>query len=327
MENLLLAWQEFRVGKRKRKDVSEFEMRLEDNLLFLHRELLAGAYRPSPYFSFYITDPKLRHIHKVAVRDRVVHQAVFRILNPIFDRHFIYDSYSSRDNKGTHRAVKRLETFCRKLSRNYHYPVWILKCDIKKFFDSVDHRILIKLISAGFADLQVLGLIELIIGSFHTQTGKGLPLGNVTSQLFANIYLNELDQFVKHELKVRHYIRYTDDFVNVSRDEVYLESLILKIGKFLFDILKLGLHPRKIICRKFLQGIDFLGYVILPHYIILRTKTKRRMFRKFIQRREELSRGLIAEKTYASVFQSYLGTLKHCKGFKIKQRLLSLIKE
>lgn len=149
LENLLLGWKEFRTGKRKRKDVSKFEMSLEYNLLLLHRQLLIGNYRPSPYFSFYITDPKLRHIHKAAVRDRVVHQAVFRILNPIFDKDFIYDSYSSRSGKGTHRAVKRLQTFCRKLSRNYRRPAWILKCDIKKFFDSVDHQILMELISAG----------------------------------------------------------------------------------------------------------------------------------------------------------------------------------
>ena len=181
-------------------------------------------------------------------------------------------------------------------------------------------------LNTGLVDPKVLGLIELIVGSFYTQAGRGLPLGNVTSQLFANIYLNELEQFVKYRLKVRHYIRYTDDFVIVSRDELYLKPLTMKIGKFLLDNLKLELHPRKIICRKFSQGVDFLGYVVLPRYIVLRPKTKRRMFRKLAQKSQALLAGLISVKTYTGMLQSYLGILRHCQGFKIRNKILRLFK-
>ena len=137
LENLLLAWGEFRRGKRSKKDVQGFERNLEDNLFCLHQDLEQGIWQPAAYEGFYVTDPKLRHIHKACVRDRLVHQAVFRVLYPIFDRQFIFDSYSCRMEKGTHRAVKRLENFCRKLSYNYRRNIFVLKCDIRKFFGSM----------------------------------------------------------------------------------------------------------------------------------------------------------------------------------------------
>ncbi|MEK7565314.1 MAG: reverse transcriptase domain-containing protein, partial [Patescibacteria group bacterium] len=193
---MFLAWREFKKGKRKRLDVQEFEFNLEDNLFQLHSELKNKKYKHGQYIPFYVTDPKLRHIHKAMVRDRVLHQAVFRVLYPIFDRNFIFYSYSCRINKGTHKAVTRLETFCRKLSQNNTRNIFALKCDIKKFFDSIDQAILINLIQVKVKDNNAMWLIDEIIKSFP----QGLPLGNVTSQIFANIYLNELDQFVKHSL-------------------------------------------------------------------------------------------------------------------------------
>ncbi|MDP3764425.1 MAG: reverse transcriptase domain-containing protein [bacterium] len=299
---MFLAWREFKKGKRKRLDVQEFDFNLEDNLFQLHSELKNKTYKHSQYIPFYVTDPKLRHIHKACVRDRVLHQAVFRVLYPIFDRHFMFDSYSCRIGKGTHKAVTRLETFCRKLSQNNSQTIFALKCDIKKFFDSIDQDALIKLIQLKIKDDNAVWLVEKIIGSFN----KGLPLGNVTSQLFANIYLNELDQFVKHNLKEKYYIRYCDDFVILGSNKYYLLNLSYKINTFLFENLKLFLHPDKIIIRKYRQGIDFLGYVVLPNHRVLRTKTKRRMLRKINEKNVD----------------SYLGVLRHCKGFNIKQKLL-----
>ncbi|MBI4836912.1 MAG: hypothetical protein HY813_00705 [Candidatus Portnoybacteria bacterium] len=319
MENLFLAWKEFRRGKRSKKNVQEFEFNLEDNLFQLHQELRSKSYQHSNYTSFYVSDPKLRHIHKACVRDRVLHHAVFRILYPIFDKGFIFDSYSCRIRKGTHRAVNRMEKFCRKLSQNNRQNIFVLKCDIKKFFDSVDQDILIVLIKKDIADENALWLIEKIMGSFENNIGKGLPLGNVTSQLFANIYLNELDRFINHKLKIKYYLRYCDDFIILGDHKEYLKTFVKPIGDFLEKQLKLFLHPDKIIIRKYHQGIDFLGYVVFPYYRVLRTKTRRRMLRKIEKKYHDLQSSAISKKSFSQSLQSYIGVLKHCRGYKIKK--------
>lgn len=320
-----MAWQEFRCGKRKKSDVQQFEFNLEDNLFQIHHELKNKIYQHSHYTSFYTQDPKLRRIHKATVRDRVLHHAVFRILYPIFDRGFIFDSYSCCLNKGTHRAVNRLEKFCRKLSKNNHKNIFVLKCDIKKFFDSINQGILLGLIKKKVKDENAIWLLKKIIKSFEKERGKGLPLGNVTSQLFANIYLNKIDQFVKHKIKVKYYLRYCDDFIILGENSDYLVKLVPLINNFLKEKLKIALHPDKIVIRKYHQGIDFLGYVTLPYYRVLRTKTKRRIFKKIRKRYQGLRIGLISEKTFNQSLQSYLGILKHCKGYKIKKKILSLV--
>lgn len=319
-----MAWREFHRGKRNKPDVQEFEFNLEDNLFELQQELKAKIYHHFHYTAFNICDPKPRRIHKAVVRDRVLHHAIFRILYPIFDRGFIFDSYSCRIGKGTHRAVNRLEKFCRRLSKNNHKKVFALKCDIRKFFDSVDHDILLKLIKQRAKDDNALWLIERIVKSFKKEPGKGLPLGNVTSQLFANIYLNELDQFIKHKLKIKCYLRYCDDFVILSEDKKRLASAAAIIDDFLERNLKLRLHSDKIEIRKHHQGIDFLGYVVLPHYRVLRTKTKKRILNKLAVRREKLQCGLVSEKSFNQGLQSYFGVLKHCKRHKIKKEIIKL---
>lgn len=169
LENLFLGWKEFRRGKRKKQDVQEFEKHFEDRLFQLHYDLKNKTYRHSYYTSFYITDPKLRHIHKACVKDRIVHHAVYRVLYLIFDKTFIFDSYSCRIGKGTHKAVSRLEKFTRKVSKNYTQPCWALKCDIKVFFDSVDHLILFELIKKKIQDHETLNLIWNIISSFSSR--------------------------------------------------------------------------------------------------------------------------------------------------------------
>ncbi|MDI6777636.1 MAG: reverse transcriptase domain-containing protein [Patescibacteria group bacterium] len=301
----------------KKADVLEFKLNLENNLFDLHWELKSRTYRHSNYTAFNVCDPKLRRIHKANVRDRVLHHAVFRILYPIFDKNFIYDSYSCRIEKGTHWAVSRLEKFCRQLSRNNTRNIFALKCDVKKFFDSVDQEILLNLIKKKIQNEDAIWLVEKIISSFK----PGLPLGNVTSQLFANIYLNELDQFVKHKLKEKYYLRYCDDCVILGKSEKHLENLIPQISGFLEEKLKLNLHPNKVILRKYRQGVDFLGYVVLPHHRVLRTKTKRRMLRKIGEKKFLWRQDLISEESFNQSLQSYLGMLKHCRGHNIKKRI------
>ncbi len=304
-------------------DVLKFKSKLEDNIFQLHDELKTKTYQHSNYTAFNVCDPKLRKIHKATVKDRVLHHAIFRKLYSIFDKSFIFDSYSCRVGKGTHRGVKRLESFCGKVSKNNTRNTFALKCDIKKFFDSINQDILLKFIKRKVEDKNTIWLVEKIIKSFP----KGLPLGNVTSQLFANIYLNELDQFVKNEVKAKYYLRYCDDFIILNENKEYLKNLISKIDKFLKEKLKLNLHPNKISIRKFHQGIDFLGYVVLPHYIVLRTKTKRRMFRRLSEKYNDLQSGKVKKETFEQSLQSYLGILKHCEGRGIEQAIVEKFRE
>lgn len=310
----MAGWKEFRRGKRGKLDVAAFEFNLEDNLLELQHALRSQAYQPGPYVRFLVRDPKPRVIHKASVADRVVHQVVFRSLYRRLDPYFIYDSYSCRRRKGTHAGVARLETFIRRASVNYSRSAWTLKCDVRKFFDSIDQNILLTLLKRQIKDQSILKLVELIINSFEHVSGRGLPLGNVTSQLFANVYLNEFDQFVKHELNQHWYLRYCDDFVIVGRDKDELAALVPIMAAFLQDQLKLTLHPNKIILRSARQGMDFLGYIARPHHRVLRTKTKRRIIGR-------VSRG-VSEASW----QSYLGVLSHCRSFGILQKLLAVKK-
>ena len=321
LQNLTDAWFEFRLGKRSKSDVQNFEYNLEDNLFALHDDLKNKTYRHSDYIPFYITDPKRRHIHKANIRDRVLHHAIFRQLYPIFDKGFIFDSYSCRIGKGTHNAINRLEHFVCTMSCNYKQNLWALKCDVSKFFDSIDPQRLSKLIDLKISDPDVRWLIGQVLHSFRKANGRGIPLGNVTSQLFANIYLNELDQFMKRELKIKYYLRYCDDFIILGENREYSESLTPIIAQFLQDRLGLTLHPRKIIYTKLSQGIDFLGYVILPHHKVLRTKTKNRMLKNIQKNKEDLEQGIIDEKYFERSTASYVGMLEHCDSWKIKKGL------
>ncbi len=299
----------------------QFELHLEDAIFDVHEKLMSGTYVHGAYTDFYTYDPKRRHIHKAFVCDRVVHQAIYRVLNTIFDKHFIYDSYSSRTSRGTHLGVERSYKACRKVSKNWKRKIWVLKCDVRKFFDSIDHTVLKELIGKKVSCPDTMRLIDLLFGSFEKEKGKGLPLGNVTSQLFANIYLNELDQFAKHILKAKYYFRYCDDFIILSENEKFLFEIQEKIRVFLSEKLSLDLHPNKVEIRKMRRGIDFLGYVALPHMIVLRTRTKRRIMKKIKILLNQGNKNLVSENTFHSVIISYLGLVSHCRNRKLENYL------
>jgi len=200
-----------------------------------------------------------------------------------------------------------------------------LKCDIKKFFASVDHQILLNILGEYISDGRIILLLKNVIDSFSSEKpGIGISLGNLTSQLFANIYLNKLDQFIKHKLGTKYYLRYADDFVILSENKKWLRMQIRMIQEFLWNDLKFELHNNKVFIRKFNQGIDFLGYVVLPHYRVLRTRTKRRIFRKIRQKRLDFENGKISEESFNQSLQSYLGILKHCYGHKVKKRIIEI---
>ena len=327
LENLLSAWQEFLAGKKGRKDVKEFPVNLFDNILLLHNSLANKTYRHSGYEYFKIADPKPRDIHKASVRDRLLHHAIYRQLYPFFERMFIADSFSCQLNKGTHKAVRRFKSMANCVSRNNTRACWVLQCDIKKFFASIDHGVLLKTLNQYIPNKDIMWLLEEVIGSFSLKPQKGLPLGNLTSQLFVNVYMNSFDQFVKHKLKAKFYCRYADDFVIVHEDRTFLKGVLVPINRFLNEELLLKLHPNKVNIRKYSQGIDFLGYIIFPHHIVLRTKTKRRMYKKVQFRRSELEYDLIDEESFYQTLQSYLGILKHCESYKNKLELFKIIKD
>lgn len=314
IENLLDAWKEFVKGKRKRKDVQLFELNLMGNIISLHRDLAAKQNTHSPYTAFNISDPKPRNIHKAVVRDRLLHHAIYLVLYPFFDSKFISDSFSCRRGRGTHRAMKQFREYAYVVSKNHRRTVWVLKCDIRKFFASIDHGILIRILEQSIPDKDIVWLLSRIIESFHsTREGVGLPLGNLTSQLLVNIYMNEFDQFAKHSLKAKYYVRYADDTVIVSEDRMWLEESLRRIREFLWQKLRLELHPNKVSIKTFASGIDFLGWVHFPDHRVIRSTTKRRMMR----RGRECS-------SNESV-QSYLGLLSHGNAYKVKKNLLRSI--
>lgn len=325
VENLLKAWKEFKKGKSKREDVLEFERNLMDNIFSLHNDLknprhflqserASKTYKHGEYEVFNISDPKPRNIHKATVRDRLLHHAVYRKLYPFFDRKFVFDSYSCRKNKGTHRAINRFGDFARKESYNYTKTAWVLKCDIKKFFASIDHKILIEILKEDIKDENIIWLLTQIIESFYSvRYGIGLPLGNLTSQLLVNIYMNKFDQFVKHRLKAKYYIRYADDFVVLSQDKIYLKNILIEFEKFLQDRLKLDLHPNKVFIKTFSSGADYLGWVHFPKRRVLRTATKKRMFKRAVE-----------IKGKEETIQSYLGLLKHGNTYKLQKQIIVL---
>ncbi|PIP60771.1 hypothetical protein COX00_01495 [Candidatus Uhrbacteria bacterium CG22_combo_CG10-13_8_21_14_all_47_17] len=307
IENIFAAWVRFSNGKRSKADVMAFELRLEDKLFSLRDSLLSGEYRHDPYEPFTIFDPKQRRIHKATVKDRVVHQAIVNVIESFFESRFIHDSYSCRVGKGTHAAVERLRTFLHQASRNNTRTVYALKCDVRRFFASVDHPTLLSFLEKRIVDIQTLELLKNIIGSFSVSKGKGIPLGNLTSQLFANIYLHELDRYVKISLREKHYLRYCDDFIILSETKERLAGVTQNIEQFLNTTLSLQLHPKKVFIRTWAQGIDFLGYVLFPHATVIRMKTAERM----LKRANEFN------------LASYLGVCSHADAFELEQIVLT----
>ena len=309
VDNLLAEWQEFVRGKRSKRDVQEFSLHLMDNIFELHAALADHTYRHGGYQAFSICDPKPRNIHKATVRDRLLHHAVHRILYPFFDKIFIADSYSCRNGKGTHKALNRFRKFAYAISKNNTGTCWVLKCDIKKFFANIDHEILTSIVSEYIPDKNILWLLNEIIYSFSSKPGSGLPLGNLTSQLLVNVYMSEFDQFAKHKLKAKYYIRYADDFVFFSENRLWLEGLLPPLNNFLDRRLKLNLNPDKVFIKTLASGVDFLGWVHFPDHRVLRTSTKKRMMKR------------IQEKNSLATLNSYLGLLRHGNTHKIKEEV------
>ena len=325
IENLLLAWHHFTRGKRQRQDVQYVERHVEDFIFELHGDLVTLRYQHGPYQHFYVFDPQKRYISKACVRDRLVHQLLYATLSEVFDKTFFCHSFSCRVGKGTHAGVNQLHKLLRKVSHNGKQACFALKMDVQRFFDAVDHDLLKDLLRKRVKDDRVLCIIDRIIDSFSSQPNTrrkiGIPLGNVTSQLFANVYLHELDSFVKHTLRQKYYLRYCDDFIIVAHDKSQLIACIEPIREFLAQTLRLTLHPNKIVLRNLHQGIDFLGYILFLHHRLLRTRTRRRMQRRLKEKYTAYLQHNVDRTHMDQCLQSYLGILSHANTYQLAQNL------
>lgn len=340
-DNLFLAFRKARKNKTARWYVKEFEKDLERNLMILENELRTIKYNPSRMKTFVIHNPKTRVINASHFRDRVVHHAVCNVIEPIFEKSFIYDSYASRKGKGTHAAIKRFDIFKRQVSRN-GLPVrnakdnnmvvgFVLKADIRHYFDTVNHEILLAILRKKIDDEKVIWLVKTILNNHKTkEQGKGMPIGNLTSQFFANVYLNELDYFVKHELRTKFYIRYLDDFVILHNDRSKLDEWKEQINEFLCTQLKLELHPEKSKIYPLYRGITFLGFRIFYYYKLLKKSNIKSIHKRLDKFKQEYRGRFISHEEVESRMEGWFAyavrgnTHKLCRKLKKKLKLTNL---
>ena len=313
-ENLLRAAKLAQRGKRMKIDVAKFNFGLESELLRLQDELKAQTYKPGNYRHFYVNDPKRRLISAAPYRDRIVHHAFCNIVDPIFDKTFICHSYACRLNKGTHRALDKCQSFIR--ANQY-----VLQCDISKYFFSINHQILLSIIVRKIKDKEVVRLTELIINSGANST-RGIPIGNLTSQFFANLYLNELDYFVKFDLKERYYLRYMDDFLIFGNDKKHLHKIKEEVRDFLGENLRLDLHLKKSIVYPVKSGVDFCGFRIFKDYRRLR-KTNVRLFTKRMRKLRGLFRqGRIEMKDISHSLRCWIAHASYGNTYNLRKKML-----
>jgi retron-type reverse transcriptase len=329
-ENLLAAAEKACKGKRFRPSVVAFHYDLERNLWRLHEELASKTYRPGEYRTFYIHEPKKRQISAAPYRDRVVHHALTRVLEPIFERSFVHDSYACRRGKGTHAAVRRAQHH----ARRYRY---VLKADIEKFFPSIDHDILKTLVARKVKDAHVLWLVNLLIDHSNPQEEvlcyfprddlfapcrrrRGLPIGNQTSQFLANVYLDPLDHLVKDRLGAGGYVRYVDDFLLFAERRRWLTDVRALLGEALAG-LRLRLHPDKSVVFPVTQGIRFLGYRVFPTHRLLAKENVRRFRRRLRRLQEEYARYAIDADVVRRRVMSWVGHARQADSYQLRQRL------
>ena len=333
-KNLVLAAKNAQKGKRYRSYVTRFNLQLESELLSLQSQLKDKTYQPGSYWSFMIYDPKERMISAAPYRDRVIHHALCNITAPIFERTFIYDSYANRMGKGMHAGILRYQQYAQK------YP-YVLKCDIRKFFPSIDHEIMKKEIRWKIACKDTLWLIDRIIDNSNIQEPhfayfqgddlftpherrRGLPIGNLTSQWWGNVYLNRFDHFVKEELQVPGYIRYVDDFVCFAPDKSRLHEIRHQVAEYLAG-LRLLLHPDKTQIYKVSAGIPFLGFQVFPHYRTVQ-KTRVKRYRRFLRKKLTMRKnGDLAPDALETGLNSWLGHIRFGQHQRLENQIFHYI--
>ncbi len=335
-ENLYLAYRAARRSKRSRVEVAGFELDLEANLLQLQAELLSQAYQPGVYRNFYIFEPKRWLVSAAPFRDRVVHHALCRVIEPIWEARFIHHSYACRVGKGTHRALDQ----CQAWVRQYRYA---LHGDVVKYFPSIDHQILYSLLARRIADRDTLWLVKSLIDSgagvqagetpqslfpgddlFALLRPRGLPIGNLTSQFWANVFLHELDMYAKQVLKCPAYLRYMDDIALFSDDKDQLHAWKAAIAEFLATCLRLSLHPRKSVVFPTRVGMDFCGFILFADHRRLRRSSIRRFVRRFKRQRQAYRLGLLSFEKMTQSVRCWLVHASHGNTWRLRWRLLSM---
>ena len=322
-QNLLDAYLKARRGKRSRAVVEEFEYRRELELARLREELASESYQPAAYHTFMIYDTKPRMISAAPFRDRIVHHALCNVIEPVFDRGFIHDSYASRVGRGTHAAIHRYQQFARS-------SAWVLKCDVRQFFPSIDHQLLKDRLAHRIKDQQILNLAGQIVDHSNRQAAvsgffpgdhlftqserrRCLPIGNQTSQFFGNVFLDALDHFVKEQLRCRCYVRYVDDFVLLADDQQTLISWRDAIEEFLLSI-RLWLHPKKRVISRTCDGIRFLGFRVWPDRIWFCKEKVRRIRRRLRDLQVQFAAGKIGLESVRQRLCAWNGHAKMVTG-------------
>lgn len=341
-ENLYQAWEAARKGKRYRDEVMGFSSNLESNLINLQNHLIHGTYTVGRYRQFYVHEPKKRLIMALPFIDRVLQWAVYRQLFPLFNKQFIADSYACRPNKGTHKAVDRLQYWLRQTERKPE-RFYYLKLDIAKYFYRVDHEILVKMLERKINDKRLIDLLALIINSEETSFGLpvgidpdlcdpadrlfdvGMPIGNLTSQLFANLYLHELDLFAKHEMGLHYYIRYMDDIIILHHDKKHLATVKDEIEAFLCDSLRLQLNKKTAI-RPCSMGIEFVGYKVWATHKKLKKKSAIKVRRGVKYAKQARDSGKITQESFLRRIASYKGILQYCNSYYFRRGLNRLFR-
>ena len=345
--DLFRAYFECRKNKRNSLNALEFEFDLENNLLQLYHDLKTGNYEIGQSICFVVEKPKPREVWAASFRDRIVHHLICNAIKDRFYNRFIYDSYSCIPEKGTLAAAKRVRYFSRSITRNYTKNAYYLKADLSNFFVSIDKNILFEQLKKHVPEQWILKLLKQILfhdsksnvlvkssknkmelipkykSLWHAPIEVGLPIGNLTSQFFSNVYLNALDQYVKHNLKCKYYCRYVDDFVIFADNPQQLNKWFLQIDKFLEDNLNQRLHPNKKLINKVFTGIDFVGFIIKPNKMFIRQRTLKRIYgvvrtwKSLIQIDFEIN----LLENFFKTMNSYFGMLIQTSGYAIRQNL------
>lgn len=345
LEGLYFAYTQAQLDNRYKRKICAFTFSLEENMFRLRWELNRGVYIPRPYTYFMLHDPKTRAIAAPDFRDRIVQHSLVNLIQPLFEKQFIYDSYACRTNKGTHLAARRLKRFLM-ASRSCHgsnTPIYVLQCDIRKFFQSVSWDILLNIIDKTVTCPRTFDLIKTIVTTHHSlvspkietcpqlslfgpekhtsevsisaEERTGLPIGNLTSQLFANIYLDQLDHFIKDRLRVRWYGRYMDDFFVIHHDRTYLKHLCEQINAYLHEELHLSLHPKKLTIKNVTSGVPFVGYRIFYDHVLIRGTTLKRIERNYRSKVKQVKNETMTEQKLSQTRASIVGHFKHANSY------------
>ncbi len=346
LESLFQAYYDCRKHKRSTMQSIDFEFELEKNIYELYEEILNDTYEIGKSICFVVTEPKLREVWAGAFRDRIVHHLIYIAIKDRFLRRFIKDTYSCIPGRGTLRGSLQARNYARKVSRNYSKPAYFLKVDIANFFNSIDKQILYDEISKYVFEPWLLRLIEKVLfhdpknnvymkspkwlyealpkykSLFNTDPRKGLPIGNLTSQFFSNVYLNPLDQFVKHQLHCKYYCRYVDDMILVHEDPGYLNYAYAEINKFMQNNLALKLNHKKKNLNSIYRGFDFVGHVVKPNRIHLRPRTVKKSFNTIKKWKNSANRFSQEELvTFRNRINSYLGMCRHVNAYALRKKL------